>query len=151
MNTYMNECVYVHVLLHAECGVEYCSVCSNVPEKCSKCSTGYILTDGVCGEFRFSGRGMQKALLMLINSFYTHNKYIPTEVQCKVENCLKCVETSDSRCNTCQSGYVMVNGQCNNKATRSDEDTESEEDNGLSDIEIAGVCEDITIITHPIL
>ena len=58
INTYMNECVHVHVLLHAECGVEYCSVCSDVPAKCSECSTGYILTDGVCGEFRFSGRGM---------------------------------------------------------------------------------------------
>ena len=38
------------VLLHAECGIEYCSVCSEVPGKCSECNIGYILTDGVCGE-----------------------------------------------------------------------------------------------------
>lgn len=71
---------------------------------------------------------------MLINSL-THSQQIPTVVECKVENCLKCVETSGSICNACQSDYVVVDGQCKDKDS---EDNESNQDNGLSDIEIAG-------------
>lgn len=77
------------------------------------------------------GYSCQRNALIPINSFNKSlENFTLTEVQCKVENCVKCKETSGSTCDVCQTDYVLADGLCKNK---------SKEDGGLTDTEIAGI------------
>ena len=79
--------------------------------------------------------------------------FLLTERFCGVENCLKCSEATTSRCDECQTGYVLStdNGQCTGKSGGTvptstpgrDDGANNSQDSGsssgLTDFEITGL------------
>lgn len=126
------------------CDISNCQRCNFAtdPIQCSQCQPGYTLSDtGVCecGIEYCSVCSEVPGKCSECNIGYILTDGV-CEVPCKVENCLQCVETSGSRCNACQRGYVLVDGQCNDRDTESKED-----DDGLSDIEMAAIIAGVII------